>query len=118
MWSGAIVTRALFPAAAVSRVLLQETSGEAEPRSTISLSPGSYTFSWAKGVVLGHTYVTGTNLITQYQKIYGTGVLLGDGVLIGDGVAAVRVRPAGRAVDDRHDHPLPPDTPSGITRRS
>lgn len=34
-------------------------------------------------------------------------------VLIGDGAAVVRVRPAGRAVDDRHDHSLPGRYPLG-----
>ena len=54
------------------------------PQSTITVPNGTYTFSWAQGVILGQTYATGSALITKYQKVYGTGVLLGDGVLVGD----------------------------------
>ncbi|HZB47341.1 MAG TPA: S8 family serine peptidase [Pyrinomonadaceae bacterium] len=41
---------------------------------------------WSQGVVAGHTYLTGAELITKYQKIYGTGVLLSDGITISEGV--------------------------------
>ena len=44
------------------------------PQSTIA----GQTFSWARGVILGKTYATGSALITSYQKIYGTGKLLGE----------------------------------------
>lgn len=47
---------------------------------------GTSTFKWSQGIILDHTYATGVNLITKYQGIYGTGVLLSDGVLISDGV--------------------------------
>ncbi len=44
------------------------------------------TFTWAQGIMLKQRYATGTNLITQYQKIYGMGVVLGDGVVLADGI--------------------------------
>jgi hypothetical protein len=46
------------------------------PRTTIA----NQTFSWAQGIILNHTYATGVDLITKYQKVYGVGMLLGDGV--------------------------------------
>ncbi len=51
-----------------------------------TVSNGVSTFSWSKGIIVENTYATGLALITKYQKIYATGVLLGDGVLVGDGV--------------------------------
>jgi serine protease AprX len=47
---------------------------------------GTSTFPWAQGIILNQTYATGMNLITQYQGIYGAGVLVSDGVLLSDGV--------------------------------
>ena len=44
------------------------------------------TFSWAQGIILDHTYAKGSNLITKYQKIYATGVVLGDATLLSSGV--------------------------------
>ena len=52
------------------------------PQSLIA----SQTIPWAQGINIGQTVARGTDLVTKYQKIYGTGVLLSDGVLIGDGV--------------------------------
>jgi serine protease AprX len=46
------------------------------PRTTIA----NQTFSWAQGIILNHTYATGVELITKYQRVYGVGMLLGDGV--------------------------------------
>jgi len=46
------------------------------PRSTIA----DYTFTWAQGILLDHTYATGVSLITNYQKVYGDGFLLSDGI--------------------------------------
>src|SRR5262245_14866585 len=54
------------------------------PQTTISFATGNYTFVWSKGIVLANSYATGSALISQYQKVYGRGVLLGDGVLVGD----------------------------------
>jgi hypothetical protein len=48
-----------------------------------------YTFTWARGIILNHTFATGASL-ALYQKIYAQGVLMGDceiqsnGVLMGD----------------------------------
>src|SRR5205807_2802019 len=39
---------------------------------------GGYGFTWAQGIVLDNTFATGADLITKYQKVSGTGVLLGD----------------------------------------
>jgi subtilisin family serine protease len=43
-------------------------------------------YKWSQGIILDQTYANGTELITKYQKVYGSGVLLGDGTLLGDGV--------------------------------
>ena len=43
-------------------------------------------FNWAQGLVLDQTFVTGTNLVTKYQAIYGLGVLLADGTMMADAV--------------------------------
>ncbi len=45
-----------------------------------------YTFTWSQGLVLNYTYVSGSPLITDFQRIYILGVLLSDGVIVGDGV--------------------------------
>ncbi|HEX8473381.1 MAG TPA: S8 family serine peptidase [Pyrinomonadaceae bacterium] len=78
--------------------LLCATCSVPAPNSTID----GFFFQWSGGVILDHTFATGENLITQYQKIYdlgvllgdatkeitvlGSGVLMGDGVMVGDGV--------------------------------
>jgi hypothetical protein len=41
---------------------------------------------WSQGILTNYTYVTGTDLITKYQKVYGTGILLSDGLLIANGI--------------------------------
>ena len=38
------------------------------------------TFAWSRGLVLNHTYAVGVDLLTFYQRVYGTGAVLGDGV--------------------------------------
>ncbi|MBV9927520.1 MAG: S8 family serine peptidase [Acidobacteria bacterium] len=43
-------------------------------------------FNWSQGIILDQTFVTGTNLVTKYQRVYGLGVLLNDGSLMSDGV--------------------------------
>ena len=58
------------------------TSAPPTPQTTIYDS----TFTWSQGILVDRTYAKGINLITKYQRIYGTGVLLSDGVLISDGV--------------------------------
>ena len=39
------------------------------------------TFSWARGIILNHTFATGAELATRYQRTYATGRILGDGVI-------------------------------------
>src|SRR4030095_11535923 len=58
------------------------TSAAPTPSTTIY----DFTFQWSQGIILNNNYATGINLITKYQGIYNTGVLLGDGVLLGNGV--------------------------------
>ena len=45
------------------------------PQTTITIPGGVYTFQWSQGVIVGHTYATGTALINQYQKVYAKGRL-------------------------------------------
>src|SRR3712207_7162647 len=56
------------------------------PYTTLFRSIAGHTFTWAQGVLLNHHYATGTNLIAQYQTVYGTGMVLGDGAVLGDGM--------------------------------
>ncbi|HEX8285767.1 MAG TPA: S8 family serine peptidase [Pyrinomonadaceae bacterium] len=62
--------------------LLKSGTAAPAPQTTIA----GYTFGWSKGLVLDHTTCSGTDLITKYQKVYGTGVLLGDATIDGAGV--------------------------------
>jgi serine protease AprX len=48
------------------------------PSAQSQIAGGS--FDWSQGLVLNHTYATGAELFTLYQRVYGTGALLGDGV--------------------------------------
>jgi serine protease AprX len=48
------------------------------PATQSQIAGGS--FAWSQGLVLNHTYATGAELFTLYQRVYGTGALLGDGV--------------------------------------
>src|ERR1700752_1379681 len=50
------------------------------PETTIA----NHTFTWSRGIILNHTYVTGSDLITKYQLVYSLGMLLGNGVITGD----------------------------------
>src|SRR3712207_4761579 len=36
------------------------------PETTI----GGHTFTWSRGLILNHGYVTGPELVTRYQKVY------------------------------------------------
>src|SRR5256714_5070948 len=53
-----------------------------EPYSTIN----GYTFTWSQGLIVDRTYATGTELISLYQKVYDSGVLVSHGVLFSNGV--------------------------------
>ncbi len=43
------------------------------------------TFVWGGGIIQKWNFLTGSNLITQCQGIYGTGVILSDGVILSNG---------------------------------
>lgn len=51
-------------------------------QSTIS----GYTFPWSGGVMINHSAVSGTSLITRYQRAYGNGFTINDGILVTDGL--------------------------------
>jgi serine protease AprX len=59
---------------------------------TPSTTIAAYSFTWAQGIVLNHTFATGSDLLTKYQKVYGKGSLLGDGVVEGFDTQAVDPR--------------------------
>ena len=43
-------------------------------------------FVWGGGIIQKWNFITGINLITKYQGIYGTGTLVSDGVMLSNGV--------------------------------
>ena len=49
------------------------------PNEETSIS--GQTFAWSAGIMLGHAYATGEDLITKYEKINGAGFVLDDGVI-------------------------------------
>ncbi|HEV3469526.1 MAG TPA: S8 family serine peptidase [Pyrinomonadaceae bacterium] len=52
------------------------------PETTIA----GESFVWSQGIILGHGYATGLELITAYQKIFNLGVIVTDGAINADGV--------------------------------
>jgi subtilisin family serine protease len=58
------------------------TGAQPSPSTTIA----GHTFNWAQGLVLDYGYATGGDLVTKYQKVYGTGLLMSDGILMSDGL--------------------------------
>jgi subtilisin family serine protease len=60
---------------------LLATSSLPDPKTTIA----GQQFTWAQGVMLKHSYATGSGLIAKYQTVYGLGMVLGDGTVLGDG---------------------------------
>ncbi len=50
----------------------------AQPPAKQSTIAGE-SFAWSQGFVLHHTYASGDELFTRYQRVYGAGALLGDG---------------------------------------
>ncbi|MFL6254453.1 MAG: S8 family serine peptidase [Pyrinomonadaceae bacterium] len=63
--------------------LLKTGTAPPTPSTTIA----GHTFNWSRGIVLDQATASGLDLITKYQKIYGTGVLLTDGTTVdGSGV--------------------------------
>jgi subtilisin family serine protease len=55
-------------------------SGAVAP--TPSTTIAGHTFNWSRGIVLDQATASGLELITKYQKVYGTGALLGDGTTV------------------------------------
>jgi serine protease AprX len=53
---------------------------------TPSTTVAGHIFPWAQGLVLDYGYATGGELVSKYQKVYGTGILLSDGILLADGI--------------------------------
>ncbi|HEU4595805.1 MAG TPA: S8 family serine peptidase [Pyrinomonadaceae bacterium] len=52
------------------------------PQTTLA----GHSFPWAQGIILRYHYATGTNLIAQYQTVYGLGMVLGSGILMSDAI--------------------------------
>jgi serine protease AprX len=75
-----LVRTDLTPTTAPGAPLL--TGAAPTPSTTIA----GHTFPWAQGLVLDYGYATGSELVTKYQKVYGTGILLSDGILLNDGI--------------------------------
>ncbi len=61
--------------------LLCATCSAPAPQTTLA----GQTFYWGQGIVMKHSFATGSNLILKYQSVYGLGVMLCDGVLLADG---------------------------------
>jgi len=53
------------------------TAAAPAPQTTIA----GYTFPWAQGVVMDHTFATGASLVNRYQKVYALGTLIADGTV-------------------------------------
>ena len=88
--AGQLNTAGAVQLARLVRTNLSATTTVGSPLLTVSVPPApqttiaNHTFTWSRGVVLNHTYATGTDLITKYQLVYGSGYLLGSGVITGD----------------------------------
>jgi len=52
------------------------------PVTTIALT----TFTWSQGIIGNYSYMTGVDLITQYQLIFAQGHLLANGILFSNGL--------------------------------
>jgi serine protease AprX len=51
------------------------------PQTTIGLT----TFTWAQGIIGDYSYLTGSDLLTQYQLIFAQGHLLANGIMLSNG---------------------------------
>ena len=72
-----------------------------------------HTFHWSRGVIFNHTFGTGTNIATRFQKVYLKGLLLGDGVVEDETFALDSSRmTSGIALEQRH-----PDKRRNMARR-
>ena len=54
------------------------------PRHTLTV--GGTTFQWSGGITAGFGLLSGTKLITEYQKFYALGMIISDGILFSDNV--------------------------------
>ena len=70
----------LSPGTRVGAPLLTAATPPA-PETSIA----GHAFVWAQGVIMDQTYARGAELITAYQTIYGTGLLLADGTALCNG---------------------------------
>src|SRR5262249_41914130 len=68
-----------FQTAAKGTSLFSTGSTAPTPSTTI----GGYTFPWSQLVLTNQSYVTGQNLISQFQPVYKRENVLSDGVLVG-----------------------------------
>jgi serine protease AprX len=63
-----------------------------EPLLTTTILPvhtsviAGTTFQWAGGMLPSYATITSTELITEYQKIYGNGMVVNDGIIVNDGM--------------------------------
>ncbi|HEX8091112.1 MAG TPA: S8 family peptidase, partial [Blastocatellia bacterium] len=55
------------------------------PQSMIAGQPAG----WSQGILTNYTYVTGVDLITRYQKVYGTGMLISEATPVVNGLLNV-----------------------------
>jgi subtilisin family serine protease len=53
----------------------------ASPLPATSTTLVGETFYWSQGLVMDHTFVTGEELLTRYQIVYGLGYALGEGLV-------------------------------------
>ncbi|HEX7318369.1 MAG TPA: S8 family peptidase [Pyrinomonadaceae bacterium] len=62
--------------------LLKSGTTPPTPSTTIA----GHSFDWSKSIVLDYGTASGLDLVTKYQKVYGTGVLMNDGTTEATGV--------------------------------
>jgi serine protease AprX len=88
--AGQLNTAGAVQLARLVRTDLTATTTVGSPLLTVSVPPApettiaNNTFTWSRGIVLNHTYATGTDLITKYQLVYARGYLFDSGVITGD----------------------------------
>ncbi|HST52834.1 MAG TPA: S8 family serine peptidase, partial [Pyrinomonadaceae bacterium] len=89
--SGELNVEGAVRLAKLVRTNMTTTTKQGDPLLTTSTLPtpsttiAGYQFPWAQGVILKQNYATGTNLIAQYQTVYGLGMVIGDGYVASSG---------------------------------
>ncbi|MDQ3805860.1 MAG: S8 family serine peptidase, partial [Acidobacteriota bacterium] len=58
--------------------LLKSGAALPAPQTTIA----GHTFGWSRGIILDHATASGPELMSKYQKVYGTGVMLADATML------------------------------------